>query len=268
MSASWAWNLFTLVIAGAGTAGGERFEPADPMIVLRTQRIFFGHQSVGQDVLEGLSRLSPELRVVEVRGGSPAPEGPGLFHVKVGQNEQPLTKMEDFERQLASAVTSAGGVDVALYKLCYVDINATTDVDLLFSAYRRTHERLRRAHPEVQLVHVTVPLTVVQRGLRAWVKERLGRPPYGVAENIQRHRYNEQLRKTYGGKEPLFDLAMLESTRADGSVERAAWRGASSPALVPGYASDGAHLNAAGAERVARGLVAVLGALRPREAAP
>jgi lysophospholipase L1-like esterase len=59
------------------------------------------------------------------------------------------------------------------------------------------------------------------------------------------------------GSEPLFDLARIEATRPDGGTETL--NGVR--ALVSSYSSDGGHLNAAGADVVARALVTYLATL-------
>ncbi len=143
-------------------------------------------------------------------------------------------------------------------KLCYVDIGPDTDAAALFARYQGALDALRQKHPRTTFVHVTVPLAAVQRGPKAWAKRLLGRPVYGTADNARREEYNALLRAAYGGREPVFDLAALESTRPDGSRETFEHDGRQVPALVPEYTDDGGHLNGPAAERVARQLVALL----------
>jgi lysophospholipase L1-like esterase len=109
---------------------------------------------------------------------------------------------------------------------------------------------------------VTLPLTTVQTGLKAFAKRLLGRAPYGTVENVRREEYNELLRAAYAGREPLFDLARIESTAPDGSAVRVRWQGAVAPALAAQYTDDGGHLNVEGRRRAARELIAVLAAAR------
>src|SRR5689334_6048679 len=101
-------------------------------------RIFFGHQSVGENLLAGVKTAAPALRIVETRD---AVDGPGLYHAKIGRNEAPLTKLEDFERVLDKL---GPNLDVALVKLCYIDFSPSTDVDALFTAYQAMLERLEK----------------------------------------------------------------------------------------------------------------------------
>ncbi|MFB1479655.1 hypothetical protein [Corallococcus sp. RDP092CA] len=229
---------------------------------LTHRRVFFGHQSVGGNILDGVRDLSPSAKapaIVEVKDASAELAQGTLAHAFVGQNEQPETKLAHFERLLDGGV--AKQVDVALMKFCYIDFTSTTDAKALFEKYRATLAGLKSRHPGVTFVHVTAPLTTVQRGAKAWFNELRGRPVFGVGENVSREAFNALMRQTYGGKEPLFDLAALESTRADGTRETYEVNGRAYPAMVPDYSDDGGHLNARGQARVASALVAFLAAL-------
>lgn len=238
----------------AGSSGAARAQgvsaprvPAPGVAAtLASRRVFFGHQSVGKNLLDGLAGV-PGVRMVEVGEGAPL-AAPALGHALVGRNTEPRTKLADFERLVAAG--PAAGADVALMKFCYVDVDASTDVQALFADYQATYARLAAANPRVRLAHVTVPLTVVQRGPKASLKRLLGRPVWGERENAQRHAFNELLRAEYGGKAPLFDLAALEAQHPDGSPERYTLAGRQLPALVPAYSDDGEHLNADGRARL------------------
>jgi hypothetical protein len=226
------------------------------------QRMFFGHQSVGKNILDGLDAIAREagvpLRIAE-RGSLSTP---GLVHTFVGENQKPLSKIEAFRREIDEG--AGRGAEIAFFKFCYVDFSPDSDVEQLFQAYRSAHEDLRRRHPGVTLVHVTVPLTVTQRGVKARIKRLLGRRPAGELENVRREAFNTLIRSTYGGKEPLFDLARIESTYEDGGRSEFVLEGKRYPALVPAYTDDGEHLNAVGRRRAALGLVEFLAALPAR----
>ncbi len=230
---------------------------------LTRRRVFFGHQSVGGNILEGVRQLStqgsPAPRIVEVSDPS-TPLAPGtLAHAMVGHNEQPETKIAHFEKLMDGGM--AKEADVAFFKFCYIDFNGTTDAKSLFEKYRTTLAGLKARHPGVTFVHATVPLTTVQRGAKAWLKELLGRPVWGLAENATRESFNALLRQTYAGKEPLFDLAALESTRSDGTSETYEFNGRLYPAMAPEYSDDGGHLNAAGQARLASAFITFLATL-------
>jgi len=255
-------------LAVAIVAGASASSRADDgllraqLVRLSRQRVFFAHQSVGRNVLDGLERLAAEagvpLAVLEVPPGAAIPAGT-LGHAWIGENQRPVGKLEAFAR--AMDAQPAPGVDVALVKLCYVDFNADTDAAALASRYLSALADLRRRHPRTTFVHVTAPVTTVQGGAKALLKRLLGRAPYGLVENVRREEYNAILRRAYLGKEPLLDLARVEATGPDGALATSSWSGVVAPSLQPGYASDEGHLNAAGQARAARALLEVLASI-------
>lgn len=259
--------LLGLVAAlAAGAAHAAQAEPSvkSGLQAISARRIFFGHQSVGLDLIEGLRELAAlegvPLRVVEA--GQAAGPGGALIHQALPENGDPLRKLRSFAAAFQGG--GAAGADLALMKFCYVDVNAGTDVAALFAAYQRTVAEVEAANPGLVLVHVTLPLQAVEGGLRGWAKERLGRPRWGVEHDARREAYNELLRAAYRGKAPIFDLAAAESTRPDGGAETAAFEGRPVRVLVPAYTDDGGHLNRAGRLAAARALVAALAAAPAR----
>lgn len=129
-----------------------------------SRRIFFGHQSVGANILDGVNEVSAgKLRIREGRT-SALLASPGFLHARIGQNESSRSKVADFEAALASL---GGAVDIAFFKFCSVDFTAQTDVEALLADDLATLHRLEAKHPKVTFVHLTVPLTVVPRGAGA-----------------------------------------------------------------------------------------------------
>jgi hypothetical protein len=227
-------------------------------------RVCFGHQSVGANILEGVRDLQdamarPPIRIVELNSPQ-ATSGRGvLLHTKVGQNEKPAAKCEDFRRILDEL---KGCVDVALFKFCYVDFNDSSDASAIFEIYARTMDDLKRRHPEVTFVHVTVPLRTVDRGPGVWTRELLGRRNRAKHANARRGEFNRLMRERYA-KDPIFDLAASMSTYPDGRRKSFRLDGTTYYALVPAYTDDGGHLNAAGRTHVAADFIhALAGALR------
>lgn len=207
-------------------------------------RVFFGHQSVGQDVLDGVRRLADR--------GEPVPV---IQDACIGANEDPLLKIEDFDARLRGGVGEQ--VDVAMMKLCYIDVTARTDIGALFEAYRTTLSDLERDYPEVTLVHVTVPLTAERSGLSRLRARVTGNDRYGPDENAARERLNALIRAEYADGH-LFDLAAVESTRPDGTRVAGRHDGSDYYALYDGYAADLGHLDAAGAEVAAAAWLATV----------
>jgi hypothetical protein len=230
---------------------------------LGTKRIFFGHQSVGANIMEGVAdviREEPRIGLRVAGGEGALDDGAGVFaHGPVGKNGDPGFKTDDFARRIEGPLR--GKVDVAFHKYCYVDITETTDVAAVFDHYQKTMARLRAEFPGVVFVHVTTPLVRVQSGPRAALKLLLGQSPGRYGGNFARERFNELMRDAYRGREPLFDLASTESTRPDGRREAIQSGKRSGYALVPAYTTDNSHLNEVGRRRVAEELLVFLARL-------
>jgi hypothetical protein len=262
--------LILAAAAAAGAAGAATPAPdaqlAADLRRIAGSRVYFGHKSVGYNIVDGLAELSASagvpLAIAEVSDSLAGAPAGGFLHGPVAENGNPARKLESFARALDSAT---GDVDVAALKFCYVDFGPGTDVAALFARYQATLAALQARHPHTTFVHFTVPLTIVQGGAKAFLKRLLGRTPYGAAENVRREEYNALVRAAYA-REPLVDIARVESTAADGRPYAAEWEGRRVPALVPAYTEDGGHLNRAGRLRVARELVSVL-ARAPRAGA-
>jgi hypothetical protein len=264
-------SAFLLLAAGCGAGVHATTDPRSVLSGLSKtdaerlskKRVFFGHQSVGYNIVDGLAALETErpdigFAIKETR--DPAQIGAGVFaHTRIGQNEAPASKIRDFATTLDGGM--AEHVDVAFFKFCYVDFNATTDAAQVFSEYKTAMSQLRQKYPKLTMVHVTVPLAVVEGGPKAFIKRIIGKKPGNVPQNLVRNRYNELLRHEYAGKEPLFDLAAIESTRLDGANATFEDSGTAYPMLAAEYASDGKHLNALGGRWVAAHLVKFLAGL-------
>jgi len=214
------------------------------------RRVFFGHQSVGGNILDGVRELLQEtthtwpivgLDAVPATGGA-------LIHAPVGANQQPLTKCDDFRRLVDGPL--AGGIDIAVLKFCYIDIEPTTDYAALCDHYRVTLEELADRHPATVFVAATVPLGHAEGGLGVRVRELLGRPNRAKLRNLARHAFNERLRQSWTIS-PIFDLARAESTAPDGRRDTFTYHGATSEHLVGAYTDDGGHLNELGRRAVA-----------------
>ena len=179
---------------------------------------------------------------------------PGFIHADAGHHHAE-TKIDDFEELLLSE--EGARIDVAILKLCYKDFGRSTDTATLLQHYAQAVEAIRRARPNLLVVHCTVPLREAERGFRRAVKDAVG--VGGDGANAARGRFNEALRKRFHG-EPMLDLARLESVRPDGSEATVVVQGATWPALAKEYSEDGAHLNARGRLRLGVGMLATLGA--------
>jgi len=233
---------------------------------LSKKRIFFGHQSIGNNVIDGMRDVMKEnpaikLDIVETRDM----EGlrrPVFAHTHVGKNEDPNSKCEDFTNLIKKG--SGDVLDFAALKFCYIDITSATDVGSVFKSYSNTVSSLKEMKSGMKIIHVTVPLKVVQGGFRAWMKRTLRRPIGGYSDNIKRAEYNEKVRIEYTGKDPIFDLARVESTFADGRRCTFLMDGKAYESLVPEYTDDGRHLNQKGRRWVAEQFLIFLANLSTR----
>ena len=92
------------------------------------------------------------------------------------------------------------------------------------------------------------------------IKRAIGRP--GVIEdNWVRQQYNVLLRDHFSGKEPVFDLAGLESLDAGGCATVRMFQGEEILFMDPEKTWDGGHLNGGGRKAIGRELLAFLGAV-------
>jgi hypothetical protein len=231
-----------LIMAGCGQTATETPEmvidtPADALAGVAGKRVLFAHQSVGSNILEGVALLSADngaaLNVVET--AAPPEIGAGLYHFYVGENGAPEGKIEHFDRVLTDAKTHS--VDVALLKLCYVDITSGSDAERIAAKYISTYDALKTKRPEVQFVAVTCPLTAIRTGPKESLKNMIGRGSPDAVDNERRTRFNELVRAHFPA-DRLFDLAAAEAT-------------ATPPSLAAKFTNDGGHLNEIGQRRVA-----------------
>ncbi len=234
-----------------------------------SSRILFGHQSVGRNILAGLASLAGEcgvsIRIAEITT-VPPDSGPGLFHSNIGKNGDPQSKCDAFESLLMRPERPA--YDLAVMKFCYVDLGRSTplDAEAMAACYARLVEVIAKQRPDIRLMHMTMPLRAEWTGWKVRVNRLLGRDIPVDTENAMRNAFNDALRDRYGS-ELFFDLAALESTRADGSRSSFQFKGRTVYSLAHEYTHDGGHLNPAGQRWVAAAFVRALAkALRERPA--
>jgi hypothetical protein len=213
------------------------------------QRVIFGHQSVGANILEGVSKISKEegvpIRIVEA--SSDASGNAGIYHFAVGANGDPIGKIRAFEK--AFDAKSFDNVDVALVKICYVDLSAGSDAQAIAETYVSTLKKLQDAHPKTRFVAVTAPLTAVREGPKEWLKSALGRSSPDAADNAKRKVYNDLLRKQFDARH-LFDIAKLEAGPTSAGTE----------ALRSEISSDGGHLNDRGQRELGAAFIQLIAA--------
>ena len=237
--------------------------PEAALARLAEKKIFFGHQSVGANILEGirdLARENPKIRlnILETKGEADL-GNPVFAHARVGKNTDPVSKIQAFQAFVQDGIGNR--VDIAFLKFCYVDFVPGTDVNEVFERYRSAMAILKNEYPGTQFVHLTVPLTQRQTGPKAWVKRLIGKPIGGLQDNVVKNRFNALIRNEFSGREPVFDLAGIESTFPDGRKCAFAVQGKSYESLAPVYTYDGGHLNEKGRRVLAEQLLIFLASL-------
>lgn len=220
------------------------------------KKIYFGHQSVGFNIVDGINDI------IEIHQGSglnlvktndPLAFKVAVFaHFTVGENGDPISKINDFERSMDKGI--GGNAGIAFFKFCYVDINRTTSTEKIFATYKSTIERLKNKYPKTRFVHLTVPLTVSKFSLRSLINKVTGRED----NNIRRNMFNEMIIQEYKSKDPIFDLAAFESTYPNGNRSAFSGGGKTYYSLVPEYTDDDGHLNERGRRIVAAKLLKFL----------
>lgn len=225
---------------------------------LARRRIFFGHQSVGGNIVDGMAavlKARPLVALSFKKTERPEDFGTPVFaHAMVGRNRDPYSKIKAFREILEGGVGQAA--DIAFLKLCFIDIDRKTDLEALFRAYEEMVAGLKARFPDLKIVTLTVPLMSRPMGIRARLSALLGRAGWYREDNIQRNRYNEMLRAKFG--DSLYDLARTESTFLDGRRALFSKDGKDYEWLAAPYTDDGGHLNALGSRVVAVDLLGYL----------
>ena len=215
---------------------------------LGEKKIYFGHQSVGENIIDGVKDIlerNPEIELNIVETDDPGKFGePLLAHSRIGINRKPKSKIEAFKRHMEKGLGNQA--DMAFFKFCYVDFSKRTDVEEVFREYKTAIDELEKKHPDMVFLHCTVPLVSKESTLRTLAKKILGKTVRPYEENVVRTRFNEKLRQEYGKENALFDLAKIEATRMNGTMLSYGKGNDFMYALVPQYTDDGGHLNEVG----------------------
>jgi hypothetical protein len=261
---------FILIVACSG--GGEMETPKitykslndipdSAWEALSKKKIYFGHQSVGFNIIDGIQDLKkdyPKIKLNIVETSDPKDFNAGIFgHSRVGKNKEPDSKTADFLGFLENGI--AKQADAAALKFCYVDVTADTDVQKVFDGYVQTTDALKAKYPNLKLIHFTVPLKTINTSWKTWLKKTMGKTDiWEYTENVKKNQYNDLMIAKYKGKEPVVDIAAIESTKPDGSRNTYDYDGKTYYVMVPEYTYDGGHLNEDGRKRVAAAFLVTL----------
>ncbi len=229
---------------------------------LSQKKVFFGHQSVGSNILEGIKDIDADIPTVDLtiaETNIPADFNQPIFgHFKVGKNLDPFLKCDEFKIIMKSGIGEK--VDFAFLKFCYIDITGITDIDKLFDYYVKTIRELQILYPKVRFIHLTVPITLSESttGIKARIKRLLKKKFWGEDDNIRRNLFNQKILGNFGKEKSVFDLARFEATFLDGKVNVFKNNEMKYFSIVPAYTDDGEHLNGLGRKVIAEQLIEFL----------
>lgn len=227
---------------------------------LSGKRIYFGHQSVGYNIIDGVNDLMKKhqnIRLTIKETSNASDFNDGIFgHGKIGKNKQPKSKIDAFGEYMDGGL--GGNADIAFMKFCYVDFTTSTDIKEVFRQYTESMSRLKEKYPATTFIHLTVPYTVVKTSWKTWLKELLGKSIWEFEGNIVKYQFNEMIRNHYKDREPVFDFAKIESTSINGTRVSFTKDDKTYYSLDPAYASDEGHLNETGRQIAAEKLLLFL----------
>jgi hypothetical protein len=229
--------------------------PTEKWEKLAQKKIYFGHRSVGNNILDGIKDVmkeNPKIRLNIVETTDQADFNVGLLgHSPIGDNGDPISKINAFADIIENGLGKK--VDIASLKFCFADFTAKTkDITNIFNDYKNTMSQLKEKYPRSSFVHFTVPLVILKTTWKTWIKIFLRKEEiWEYDQIIIKNKFNNLIRNEYDGKEPIFDIAEIESTYPDGSRSTFTRNGKIYYSLVPQYSRDGAHLSKSGRKIVA-----------------
>jgi len=260
--------LSLIILMGCEGGGGERVlnnkeslkEISSEMIeIFGKRRILFGHKSVGYNILSGVEDIRKSdgrfkgMNIKELKEDSGELTEGGIYHLQNGKNRFPKDKCDAFKKVLTEKGMGTR-VDIAFFKFCFIDFPTDSNVQDIFDYYVKTIDSVKNQFPKLKIIHVTVPLTAHTWGVKSYLRTLLK----GDLENVRRNEFNKLLINKYKDKDPIYDLARVESTHPDGKRESFKYRGEKFFALIKPYTMDGGHLNELGRFYAAKELLVVL----------
>ena len=269
-NSSTAWNA-----PGTCQASGTSVRPRD----ITQLYMFFGHNSVGGEIVDGLGSVVQNLRIISHSRSLISSNGaayfnqngsrqPGLLNVSTydlyrnyGQARQSVELFVEQVRFIINGNATIPGqrLDIVFLKFCFYAFYDMTDeqADLLFDYYATQMDALQSQYPELIVVHFTQTIR-----------------PCGNFQNIydantRSMHYRSRMLERYGHTGRVFDLALIEATAPNGQVNHCSYRdNAGNPVLglyqsyAPSSTSNDGHLSTAGRQAVARRLADFLANVR------
>jgi len=230
---------------------------------LAEKKIFFGHQSVGFNIVDGIKDIMKEhdyikLNIVETI--EPAAFNQPVFaHGQVGQNGDPTSKINSFQNMMDAGMGNKA--DIAFFKFCYVDVTRDSNPKQIFDQYTSAINNLAERYPQTTFLHITVPVCSTPKGpkriTKSIIKRFIGKP--GVLDdNLKRWEYNELLNNAYVKEQKIFDLAFVETVSPNSFRAYLKKNDKKVFIMLPKYTPDGGHLNEQGRKNVAEQLLILL----------
>ena len=225
--------------------------PQEKWLSLQKKKIFFGHQSVGLNIIDGIKKIISNNKQISfsIDETTDFQIKSNLFHYRVGNNRDPLSKINDFVKIITHDKNS--GPNIAALKFCYVDFQGESNIGQIFENYNNSIERLKSEYPHISIIHFTVPLKSQEFSLKTRIKMLAGMQSWELNDNIKRNQYNQLLINKYKGKDLIFDIAEIESTKPNGERTSFTYKNSKYFYMFDGYTYDGGHLNDTGKEKVA-----------------
>jgi lysophospholipase L1-like esterase len=226
---------------------------------LAQKKIYFGHRSVGNNIIDGIKDLIKANSQIKLDMVAPT----GTFNSKVGffmhsmieQDASPQKIAADFQKLKNEVIRQ----DFDIVLLRFTPFYNNKEMTEILGDYNDSLNQLKNNYPKTMFVHTTFPLNRSKTTWKTWIKKLIGKNDiWEYAGNIKANEFNEHLRKKYYGKKPLFDLAKFESTYPNGERETFSLYGKEYFQLVSDYTYDGVHLNEKGRKIVAEQLLLLL----------
>ena len=174
---------------------------------LSQKTIYFGHQSVGNNIIDGVNKIMENNDVIKLNikntNDVQTSDVPVFAHSDIGKNDDIDSKLNDFSKNIRKGFGDKA--DIAFLKLCFWDVRRKTDVNKVFNDYKKTMTSLKKEYPNTKFVHLTVPLMSRSNGFVAKIK-RMIKPDNDDLDNIKRNELNTLIINEYGNKEPVFDV--------------------------------------------------------------
>jgi hypothetical protein len=223
---------------------------------LSKKRIYYGHRSIGNNIITGIRDLMKENSQIKfniIKPGDRVNHKEGFFmHSMISQNASPKSIADDYEKLMSEV--SGEYFDIVFIR--YTPFYDKSDLKDIFADYKETLRLLKNKYPKTIFVHGTFPLNRSKTSWKTWIKKIFGKKDiWEYEQNIKVNEFNKLLRKEYYAKEPFFDIAKFQSTYPNGKRSTFTKDGKTYFHTVSDYTYDGVHLNERGRKIVAEQLL-------------